>query len=138
MMECVGISCFDPTGEPEEELISLIPEGTRKESPPKQLRKKQAWRTEAPTRGALRGACALCHLVYWWQGPQHRSLASLREDALKHEAPAALAPPCEERAAARRTSFRTGTRSTSASRRFVMSSTTRRAWRCGSTRSTVV
>ena len=96
MMECVGISCFDPTGEPEEELISLIPEGTRKESPPKQLRKKQAWRTEAPTRGALRGACALCHLVYWWQGPQHRSLAALRDDAFKNEAPAELAPPCEK------------------------------------------
>ena len=94
MMECVGISCFDPTGEPEEELISLIPEGTRKESPPKQLRK---WRTEAPTRGALRGACALCHLVYWWQGPQHRSLAALRDDAFKNEAPAELAPPCEEK-----------------------------------------
>ena len=93
MMECVGISCFDPTGEPEEELISLIPEGTRKESPPKQLRK---WRTEAPTRGALRGACALCHLVYWWQGPQHRSLAALRDDAFKNEAPAELAPPCEK------------------------------------------
>ena len=95
MMECVGISCFDPAGEPEEELISLIPESTRKESPPKTLRKKQDWRTEAPTRGALRGACALCHLVYWWQGPQHRSLAALRDDALKEEAPAALAPPCE-------------------------------------------
>ena len=98
MMECVGISCFDPAGEPEEELIAAAP-------PKEELREAQAllgtyknnWRTAAPTRGALRGACALCHLVYWWQGPQHRSLASLREDALKHEAPAALAPPCEEK-----------------------------------------
>ena len=91
-MECVGVSCFDPAGEPEEALVALIPEGTKETSPPKQLRKKQ-WRTEAPTRESLMGACALCHLVYWWQGPQHRSLASLREDALKHEAPAELAPP---------------------------------------------
>ena len=92
-MECVGISCFDPAGEPEEALVALIPEGTKETSPPKQLRK---WRTEAPTREALRGACALCHLVYWWQGPQHRSLAALRDDALEHEAPAELAPPCEK------------------------------------------
>ena len=92
-MECVGISCFDPAGEPDEALVALIPEGTKKESPPKQLRK---WRTEAPTRAALRGACALCHLVYWWQGPQHRSLDTLRDDALKEEAPAPLAPPCEK------------------------------------------
>ena len=98
MMECVGISCFDPAGEPEEELIAAAP-------PKEELREAQAllgtyknnWRTAAPTRGALRGACALCHLVYWWQGPQHRSLAALRDDALKDEAPAELAPPCEEK-----------------------------------------
>ena len=54
------------------------------------------WRTEAPTRVQLRGACALCHLVYWWQGPQHRSLAALRDYAVKDEAPADLAPPCEK------------------------------------------
>lgn len=92
-MECLGVSCFDPAGEPEEALVALIPEATKKESPPKQLRK---WRTEAPTRKQLRGACALCHLVYRWQGPQHRSLELLREDALKDDAPAELAPPFEK------------------------------------------
>ena len=88
MMECVGISCFDLAGEQEEELVAAAPEevlllGACENN----------WRTEAPTRGALRGACALCHLVYWWQGPQHRSLAALRDDARKHDAPAELAPP---------------------------------------------
>ena len=53
MMECVGISCFDPAGEPEEALVALIPEGTKETSPPKQLRK---WRTEAPAREWRRGA----------------------------------------------------------------------------------
>ena len=91
MMECVGISCFDPAGEPEEELLAAAPEEVLLGACEKD------WRTEAPTREALRGACALCHLVYWWQGPQHRSLAALRDDPLKHEAPAELAPPCEEK-----------------------------------------
>ena len=50
MMECLGVSCFDPAGEPEEALVALIPEGTKETSLPKQLRK---WRTEAPTREAL-------------------------------------------------------------------------------------
>ena len=88
-MECVGISCFD--GEQEEELVAAAPEevlllGTCEKN----------WRTAAPMREKLMGACALCHLVYWWQGPQHRSLASLRDDARKHDAPAALAPLCEK------------------------------------------
>ena len=34
--------------------------------------------------------------MYWWQGPQHRSLAALRDDAMKDDAPAELAPPCEK------------------------------------------
>ena len=88
-MECVGVSCFDPAQE-EEELVAAAPEEVLLLGAC-----EKDWRTEAPTRGALRGACALCHLVYWWQGPQHRSLASLRDDALREEAPAALAPPCE-------------------------------------------
>ena len=90
MMECVGISCFDPAGEPEDELVAAAPEEVLLGACEKD------WRTAAPTREALRGACALCHLVYWWQGPQHRSLAALRDDALEHEAPAELAPPCEK------------------------------------------
>ncbi len=90
MMECVGISCFDPAGEPEEELLAAAPEEVLLGACEKN------WRTEAPAREALRGACALCHLVYWWQGPQHRSLAALRDDARKHEASAELTPPCEK------------------------------------------
>ena len=75
-MECLGVSCFDPAGEPEEELIAAAPEevlllGACEHN----------WRTEAPARESLMGACALCHLVYWWQGPQHRSLDTLRDDA---------------------------------------------------------
>ena len=98
MMEFVGISCFDPAEAPEEALVALIPEGTKETPPPKKLQRagESNWRTEAPTREALRGACALCHLVYWWQGPQHHSLAALRDDAFKNEAPAELAPPCEK------------------------------------------
>jgi hypothetical protein len=41
-------------------------------------------------------AAALCHLVYWWRGPEHRSLELLREDARKETAPEELAPPSEE------------------------------------------
>ena len=89
MMECVGVSCFDPAQE-EEELVAAAPEEVLLGAC------ENNWRTEAPTRAALRGACALCHLVYWWQGPQHRSLAALRDDALKDDAPAELAPPCEK------------------------------------------
>ena len=59
MMECVGISCFDPAGEPEDEFIAVAPEGTKP-----LLDDEKNWRTAAPTREALRGACALCHLVY--------------------------------------------------------------------------
>jgi hypothetical protein len=90
MMECVGVSCFDPAGEPEEELAAAPEEVLLLGACEKN------WRTEAPTRESLMGACALCHLVYWWQGPQHRSLDALRDDARKHEAPAELAPPCEK------------------------------------------
>ena len=90
MMECVGISCFDPAQE-EEELVAAAPEEVLLGAG------EHNWRTAAPAREMLMGACALCHLVYWWQGPQHRSLASLREDARKDDAPAALAPPCEEK-----------------------------------------
>ena len=58
MMECVGISCFDTAGEPEEELIAAEP------TIPLLGAREKNWRTAAPTREALRGACALCHLVY--------------------------------------------------------------------------
>ena len=39
------------------------------------------WRLEPPTREDLLHAAALCHLVYWWRGPEHRSWETLKKDA---------------------------------------------------------
>ena len=54
------------------------------------------WHAEPPTREKLINAAALCHLVYWWLGPEHRPWEDLREDAKQETAPSELAPPSEE------------------------------------------
>ena len=46
-MECVGISCFDPAGEPEDELVAAAPEEVLLGACEKN------WRTAAPTREKL-------------------------------------------------------------------------------------
>ena len=51
-MECVGVSCFDPAQE-EEELVAAAPEEVLLGACEKN------WRTAAPTRESLMGACAL-------------------------------------------------------------------------------
>ena len=40
------------------------------------------WREEPPTRDAIAFACALCHLVYWWRGPDHMTIEALRKAVL--------------------------------------------------------
>ena len=55
----------------------------------------QAWRVNPPTREQLVAAAALCHLVYWWRGPEHRSWEDLQRDSSLQQAPEELAPPSE-------------------------------------------
>ena len=53
------------------------------------------WQDEPPQRELLLFASSLCHLMYWWSGPQHRSLQQLRVDAAAPTPPPALIPPKE-------------------------------------------
>jgi hypothetical protein len=57
------------------------------------------WQDEPPQRELLLFASSLCHLMYWWSGPQHRSLQQLRVDAAAPTPPPALIPPKEQNCA---------------------------------------
>ena len=58
------------------------------------------WRDAAPPKDDLIMTSSLCHLMYWWRGPEHRSLLQLRSDAGAEEADDALIPPMQAKGCA--------------------------------------